>query len=184
MKMSKILMAGTVMALSASSVYAATQGLLEATSSATSDVTMDILEQVQINAVTDLALDNGDSTNTYVPNAGDVSATNTLCVHYNNGADVFLQIDSLNGAGSGYVLTDGTDNITYLVSVDFDASGTFAPHAEGANTSYVGMADTAANCGGGNDTAIKAFILDSGATLGVGNGTYTDTLTYTVTPNP
>ncbi|MFT7144590.1 MAG: hypothetical protein ACI9TY_001804 [Alphaproteobacteria bacterium] len=187
MKITKILMATTVLAFSAATVNAATQGLLDATSSGTALVTMDVLEQVQINAIADFTLDNGSggAANTYEPGAGDVSATTRICVHYNNSAQVTLTIESANpGGANGYRLTDGTDFIDYDVEVDEAASGTFLAHVEGAvPVAYNLMADPQANCGGGNDTDIRATVPDIGL-MAIANGTYTDTLTYTLAPNP
>lgn len=187
MKMSKILMSGAVLALGATTAHAASDGPLGATSSGTSDVQLIISEQVQITGLDDMNLDNGDTTNTYVPGGGNVSATTTFCVHYNNATGVDLTIDSLNGAGAGYLLDDGGGNqITYSLEVDEGADGGATGHAEAATIQYTGMADTTLLCGGGGteNNSIRTFVLDSGAPLGVPNGTYNDTLTFTIAPNP
>lgn len=185
MKMSKILMASAVLALGATTAHAATQGTLGATSSGTSDVQLIVAEQVQISGIDDMNLDNGDTTNTYVPTGGDVSATTAFCVHYNNATGVDLTISSATGAGAGYVMTDGSgNNITYQLEVDEGDDGGATPHAEAATIQYTTMASQTLNCGGSDNNSIRTFVTDSGAPLGVPNGTYNDTLTFLVAPNP
>lgn len=185
MKMSKILMAGAVIALGATTAHAATDGALDTTSIGTADISLIISELVQITGLDDMDLDNGDTTNTYSPGNGDVSDTTAFCVHYNNATGVNLQLDSTNGAGAGYLLDDGGGNqLTYVVEVDEGNDGGATPHAEAAVVAYAAMASTVLNCGGADNNSLETSIVDTGAPLGVPNGTYTDTLTFTVTPNP
>lgn len=183
--MSKILMAGAVMALGATTAHAASDGALAGTSVGTSDVQLIISEQVQITGIDDMDLDNGDTTNTYGPGSGDVSASTVFCVHYNNATGVDLTIDSLNGAGAGYVLDDGAANtLTYQLEVDEGDDGGATVHAEAATIQYAAMADNTLLCGGGENNSIRTFITDTGSPLPVPNGTYQDTLTFTIAPNP
>lgn len=187
MKMSKILMAGTLLALGATTAHAASDGGLAATSTGTSDVQLIVAERVQITGLTDLILDNGSggTANTYEPGSGDVSFTSTFCVHYNNATGVDLTINSTNGAGAGYILDDGSGNqITYQVEIDEGDDGGATAHAEAATIQYSAMASTTLNCGGTPNNNVRAFVLDSGSPLGVPNGTYQDTLSFIVAPNP
>lgn len=185
--MSKILMAGTLLALGATTAHAASDGGLAATSTGTSDVQLIVSERVQITNLQDLVLDNGSggTANTYEPTAGDVSFTSTFCVYYNNATGVDLTINSLNGAGTGYILDDGSGNqITYQVNIDEGDDGGATAHAEAATIQYTTMASNTLNCGGTDNNNVRAFVADTGAPLGVPNGTYTDTLSFIVAPNP
>lgn len=168
-----------------SNVWAATDGLLANTSSGTSDVQLIVQEQVQVENLIDIDLDNGDGFNIYVPGGGDVSGTNVFCVHYNNSTGVDLTLTSGNGAGAGYEMQDGSANaIPYLVEIDEGNDGGFTPHGDSATINYPNMADQVINCGGGNLNAIRVRVNDTGSPLGVPNGTYTDTISFLVAPNP
>lgn len=168
-----------------SNAFAASDGPLGATSSGTSDVQLIIQELVQVENLIDIDLDNGDGSNVYVPGSGDVSDTNIFCVHYNNGTGVDLTLSSNFGAGAGYEMQDGSANsIPYIVEIDEGNDGGFLLHADSSTVNYPNMADTVINCGGGTLNAIRIRVNDTGSPLGVPNGTYQDTITYLISPNP
>ena len=56
-------------------------------------------------------------------------------------------------------------------------------HAEAATVQYLTMGSTTLGCGGANNS-VRTFVADTGSPLGVPNGTYTDTLTLLLAPNP
>lgn len=184
MKITKILMATTVLAFSAASVNAATQGTAGGTSSGTSSVTMDVIEEVKISGLQDFVPDNGSGgrPNTYEPNQGDVSQTQTFCMYYNNGTDVTLQIDSANTPD--FRLTDGTEFIDYDVTIASEATATAVPHAEGVAVAYTFAAQQEDCVSTTSLPVLTVSIIDTFNALPVANGTYTDTMTYTLTPDP
>ncbi|MAI07604.1 MAG: hypothetical protein CMF61_01460 [Magnetococcales bacterium] len=168
-----------------SNAYASSDGGLASTSTGTSDVQLIVQELVQVENLVDIDFDNGDGSNVYVPNGGDVSGTNVFCVYYNNATGVDLTLSSTRGAGSGFVLEDGSANaIPYIVEIDEGNDGGFTPHADSATVNYPNMADLQPNCAGGTTNALRVRVNDTGSPLGVPNGTYTDTITYLIAPNP
>lgn len=183
--LSLMMMSAVSLYRKSSNAYAASDGALDATSVGTADVSLVIEELVQVEDLIDINLDNGDGFNIYVPGGGDVSGTNIFCVHYNNATGVDLTLTSTNGAGAGYQLEDGSSNaVAYNVEIDEGNDGGFTPHGDGSTINYPNMADQVINCGGGVLNAVRVVVADTGAPLGVPNGTYTDTITYLIAPNP
>ena len=179
--MKKLLLTTSALALASFGAQAANQGLTGPTSTGDLEVSMDIVEEVKVSNLADIALGQ------YVPGGGNLVGNSPACVHYNNATTYTIQFDSTNGAGAGFTLDDGAANtVPYTVEYDDTQGGGFISISDGVSANVDG-ADTANNddCAtlGSDNGDIRATVTDVGL-LGVPNGTYTDTLVVTVSPNP
>lgn len=175
MKMFKTLMVGAVATLSATSAFAATETGLGPTSTGTSLIELDVLEEVRINGLEDISLSQ------YVPGGGDITGTDDVCIYYNNGNDVQMTWTSANGS---FVLDNAGETIPYAVEFDISTTGTYSGVTYNTPATAVGAADTVNGCGGLFPSTYRVTVTDTGSPLGVSNGTYADTLQILVEPAP
>ena len=105
--------------LGASTVFAATQGSLDSTSTGSSDITITINDSVKITDVDDVAFPDYGASDTGAVNQGDA-----FCV-YRNGGDGY-SITASNPSGSEFALVGATDGdvlqYTVALSESDDAS--------------------------------------------------------------
>ncbi len=182
MKLMKLLSATCAGVMAAASAQAATQGIAGPTSTGTLAVTMDILEEVKISNLADIALGQ------YVPGGGDLTGTSPVCVYYNNANQYDITPTSANSAGPGYQLNLGADNVAYTGEFQNDRVGAGAFTAFNETTVYtVNTATTTDDdCVTATDSTstLRVRVTDTGSPLPVANGSYSDTITLVVVPNP
>ena len=183
MKLNRLLSAAAVAVTAAGAAHAATQGALGATSTGTITVTMDILEQVKVSNLADIALGQ------YVPGGGDLTGSSDVCVHYNNATNYDLTLSSANSAGPGFQLANAGNFVTYAVDYTTKTTaggGATAAHIEAATVQYDDADPNADDCVilTGPTSTLDVTVTDTGTTLGVPNGTYSDVITLVVAPKP
>ncbi len=168
--------------MAAASAQAATQGVAGQTSTGTLAVTMDVLEEVKVSNLIDMNLAQ------YVPGGGDVVGTSPACVFYNNATQYDITATSANSAGPGYQMNLGANNIPYGLEYRNDALGAGAYSNMNETVTYTVTTATTTDddciTAGGDTSDIRVTVTDTGSPLGVPNGTYTDTITFVVQPNP
>ncbi|MDE0723937.1 MAG: hypothetical protein OSB62_04475 [Alphaproteobacteria bacterium] len=166
----------------AASAQAATQGIAGVTSTGTLVVTMDVLEEVKVSNLADVVLAQ------YVPGGGDVIGTSGACIYYNNANQYDITATSANSAGPGYQMNLGANNIVYGLEYQNDTLGAGAYSALNETVTYTVTTATGTDddcvTAGGDTSDIRVTVTDTGAPLGVPNGTYTDTITFVIVPNP
>jgi len=182
MKFMKLLSATCAGVMAAASAQAATQGTAGPTSTGTIAVTMDILEEVKISNLVDIALGQ------YVPGGGNLTGSTPVCVYYNNATQYDIAPTSANSAGPGYQLNLGADNVAYGAEYQNDrlGAGAFTAFDDGSTYTVNTATTTDDDCvtATGDTSTIRVTVTDTGSPLGVANGSYSDTITLVVTPNP
>ncbi len=182
MKLMKLLSATCAGVMAAASAQAATQGIAGPTSTGTLVVTMDVLEEVKISNLVDIPLTQ------YVPGGGNITGSSPVCVYYNNATQYDITPTSANSAGPGYQMILGADVIPYAVEYQNDALGAGAYSAMNETTVYTVNTATSVDddcvTATGDTSDLRVTVTDTGSPLGVANGTYTDTITLVVVPNP
>ena len=159
----------------AGNAFAATQGSLGGTSEGTIDVSVEVVDQIQISGLVDI-------TGPYVP-GNDFVGSSPACVFRNGTTGEFdVTVSSQNGTGTDFRLNDTGTFVTYDVTFNDGTSGAIdMDHAVLDNTSFDNASNVNPTCGGSAQSTIEITVPD--ANLGaVGAGTYADTLTILVAP--
>lgn len=153
-------------------VWAANQGSLGATSTGDLTISMTTEDQIQISNLEDIALADSGS--------GDFSGTSPACI-YRNGTGAYTLTASGSGVANAFTISDGgANNLAYDITYD-DGTGA---QTLAAATALVGRtnADTASKtCASGNNGTISINVA-AASVLAVPAGTYTGSLTLTVSP--
>jgi len=172
-RLAPVCLAGSL-AFGGAALAATVDGNVGPTSSGTLDVTMNVPALALI--------ENLDSISVNWSNA-DVSGQDTFCIWSTTGG-YNVTVDSLNGAGSGFVAVDGANSLTYSVVFNDDTDPTTGTAMnDGDNLASLATLDTSFPPGCAGDNAVLEVTfpytgnLDSAA-----QGTYTDTMTLTVSP--
>ena len=164
---------GATLATVATSGFAATQGSTGFTSTGDLLITLGVVDEVRISALSDISLGNF---------AGvDVSGTSPACV-YRSGLTGNYNITATgSGAANAFALTDGTNTVSYSVTYD-DGSGATAL-ASGVALGASNATSVDDNCAtlGANNGTIEVTVAAVDAT-GLPASTYTGTLTLLVAP--
>ncbi|TVS17016.1 MAG: hypothetical protein EA417_08460 [Gammaproteobacteria bacterium] len=153
----------------AGTAYGATQGTLGADSTGTLDVTVSIEDRVQISALNDIPLGTYSGT-------GPLNGSDDFCV-YRNGTGLYsLQVVGSENTGPGGVfrLTNGTDFITYSVSVND------SPLLDGEDVDGTGSS-TSVVCGGSTNANLGVEVAE-GDLQSAPSGNYSDRITLVVSP--
>ena len=183
--MKKLLIATACSAvLATSAAHAAlVQGTPGQQSTGSFDVSMQILETVNVSNLDNLAM------GIYV-NGTDMSTTGQFCTYYNNAATVGLTFTSLNGTGGLFAATDGTTPLPYTLALDIDGGALDDNFAQTVNSgtpiaSIPAYSTAQDNCATGTaDTVGIQAVMLSTDIAGNSNGTYTDTVTVVADPQP
>ncbi len=165
-----LLVAAISLTGSSFTAFAATDGLLAATSSGTSDVTIIKENVVQITNVADLDL------GTHSSLAADMSANDDVCV-FNSTAAYKVTVNSGYGV---YELRDGTEAIPYTVNWKAGTNAAVAMTHGTANTGNLGDR-TSPNCGGGTNANFEVTVASADFNAAL-PGTYEDTITLMIEP--
>ena len=176
------LFATTFLAMGAAGVVtsmAATQGATGGTSSGDLVVSLIIDNKLKVSNLDDTALGTFTGAN--------LTATETICVFYNQTAPYQVVIDSNDNPGT-FELSDGVNNIAYSMTYD-DTNGAAAVTAgvaltnrdSNGNDTATGANDDCATVGADNAT-IEFTALATDIT-GNPNGTYSETIDITVSPS-
>jgi hypothetical protein len=169
----KALAAAAFATFAASKAFAATQGILGATSQGTLDITLTIDPLVQISALDDIAL------GTYTGGAN-MTGADDLCVYSNTGGYDITATG--NGAGQAFELLGSSANIPYTVEWATTAgAGTGASLTTGTPLTGQSGAFTTPNCNGG-DNAQVIVTVDSTDLAAAPADNYTGVLTLLVAP--
>jgi hypothetical protein len=161
-----------IIATPATSVLAANQGNLGATSSGDLAITMTTEDQIQISNLEDIALADGGS--------GDFTGSSPACI-YRNGTGAYTLTAAGSGADNAFTLSNGgADSLAYTLTYD-DGTGA-QTLATGTALSGRTGADTASKtCASGNNGNIDVTVAAANINS-VPAGTYTGTLVLTVSP--
>ena len=177
------LFATTFLAVGAAGVatsMAATQGTTGPTSSGDLVVSLIVDNKLKVSNLDDTAL------GTFA--GADLSATETICVYFNQDAPYQITFDSNDTPGT-FELSDGVNNIPYSFTYD---DGTNGATAVVAGTPLTGrdLANNNATTGADDDCATIAadngtidFTALATDITGNPNGTYSETLNITVAPS-
>ena len=177
------LFATTFLAVGAAGVatsMAATQGTTGPTSSGDLIVSLVVDNKLKVSNLDDTAL------GTFA--GADLSATETICVYYNQDAPYQITFDSNDTPGT-FELSDGVNNIPYSFTYD---DGTNGATAVVAGTPLTGRDLANNNAATGADDDCATIAADNGSIdftalatdiTGNPNGTYSETLNITVAPS-
>ncbi len=162
----------TAIAIIGNSAFAANQGALGGTSSGDLTISMTTEDQIQISNLEDIALADSGS--------GDFVGNSSACI-YRNGTGAYTLTAIGSGASNAYTLSDGsTNSLAYALTYD-DGTGAQTMSAAAALTGRINADTASKSCASGNngsiDVTVAAADLDA-----VPAGTYTGTLTLTVSP--
>ena len=183
MTIKNTLFATTFLAVGAAGVatsMAATQGTTGPTSSGDLVVSLIVDNKLKVSNLDDTAL------GTFA--GADLSATETICVYFNQDAPYQITFDSNDTPGT-FELSDGVNNIPYSFTYD---DGTNGATAVVAGTPLTGrdLANNNATTGADDDCATIAadngtldFTALATDITGNPNGTYSETLNITVAPS-
>jgi hypothetical protein len=184
--MKKLVLAiGAISMMSTGVALAATDGAIGLSSTGTVDISVNKGNVVRVSALVDFI------TPVWSVGDGDINQTQNVCVYANNaGGDYQVRLTSGNALGPQWRLSNGLgDFIAYAVAWVDSAGGTFAGSTAGPGFGSGVLSVNQDNgdqndpdCGGG-PTATLALEILSGNLTPAPNGSYTDTLTVTVTPN-
>ena len=177
------LFATTFLAMGAAGVVtsmAATQGATGGTSSGDLVVSLIIDNKLKVSNLDDTALGTFAGAN--------LTATETICVYYNQTAPYQILFDSNDNPGT-FELSDGVNNIPYSFTYDDGTNGAAAITAgvaltnrnSGGNDAATGANDDCGTLGADNGTI--AFTAAAVDITGNPNGTYSETLDITVSPS-
>ncbi len=174
-KINKIAAAFAMTSMLASApVMAASDGTLGATSSGSTDISVQIVDMVKVTGLDNIAL--GSYTGT-----GDLTGTTDYCVYRNGGGAYQVTLTSTTGALS--VSDGGTNNIGFSVLIDDDNDATAGGESLGYNSaSLVSMAGASAADCGGSDNAQMHFTFAEADLQAAKSATYNATLTVLVEP--
>jgi hypothetical protein len=175
-RLAPVCLAGSL-AFGGAALAATVDGTVGPTSSGTLDVTMNVPALALIENLDPIVL-NWSST--------DVTGQDTFCIWSTTGG-YNITVDSQNGAGGGFVAADGAANLTYSVIFNDDTDPTTGTAVtDGVNlstTPSLATADSSFPPGCAADNAVLQVTFPySGNLDSAAQGTYTDTMTLTVSP--
>ena len=183
MTIKNTLFATTFLAVGAAGVatsMAATQGVTGPTSSGDLVVSLIVDNKLKVSNLDDTAL------GTFA--GADLSATETICVYFNQDAPYQITFDSNDTPGT-FELSDGVNNIPYSFTYDDGVNGATAVVA-GTPLTGRDLANNNATTGADDDCATIAadngtldFTALATDITGNPNGTYSETLNITVAPS-
>lgn len=189
--MKKLAFAAATAVLAVSSpAFAATDGALSTTSSTgTVQLNVNIPKMVRVSGLNDLTINVTPAMLTE-PYFSREDATDTFCVYSNNGADGAYSMAVSANAGPGgdtpFALTGTGGSLPYAIWTSDNVGSQFKSFRfNGSNTSYISNGDgagrrTTLDCSGlGDNASIKFGVKDSNL-IAAQAGTYTDTVTVTV----
>jgi len=172
-RVGKGLAIAAVATLAAGNAFAATQGILGATSEGSLEITLTIEPLVQISALNDIAL------GTYA-GGGNMSGADDLCVYSNTGGYEITATG--NGAGGAFELIGTAVNLPYTVQWATSAgAGSGNAMTAGAPLGGQGGTFTTPDCGA-SDNAQVIVAVDSTDLASAPTGNYTGVLTLLVAP--
>ncbi len=156
---------------------ATADGALAATSIGTTDVTVTIADRVQVSNLDTIVL------GTYL-GSGTLVGTDDMCIYRSSTGAYDIQLDSANaGAASEFRLAAGLNFIVYQLQFDDDSDaavgGTIVLDGDSVTNQAGHASDT--TCGAVDNAEIRVFITEANLQAAVA-GSYTDTVTLTVTP--
>jgi len=171
-KIIKNIAATTALAAITLPLWAANQGTLGATSTGDLTISMTTENQISITNLQDIALaDNG---------SGDFTGASPACV-YRNGTGSYTITASGSGPANAFTLTDGSSNtLPYTVTYD-DGTGAQTMAAATALTGRINADTSSKTCANGDNGNIAVSVASTDVAA-VPAGTYTGTLTLTVSP--
>lgn len=165
------ILTAAVVALSAPA-WAANQGSLSATSSGDLTISMTTEDQIQISNLEDIALADSGS--------GDFAGASPACI-YRNGTGSYTLTASGSGDANAFTISDGgANNLSYDITYD-DGTGAQALAAGNALAGRTNADTASKTCAGGNNGSISINIAAADVSA-VPAGTYTGSLTLTVSP--
>ena len=170
--------------LSASPVWAATQGTLGATSTGTVNISITKSVQTQISDLSDMTLSN------WSVGDGAVTLFSNACIYSSTGS--YKVTATGNGAGNAFNVASGSNVLPYTVTWNAGGQGNLANTGTSLvtnvqSTNFANANTSSANCSGGgpaNDTArvvvsITQANMDAASSS---NTPYTGTLTMLISP--
>ena len=155
--------------------WAATDGMFDATSSGSVDISLTIADKVKISNLSDIALtDDGN---------GNFVGTSTACV-YRNGSGAYSMTATGSGTASAFTIAEGGGGgatLAYAVTYD-DGGGAEALTASVALGSLADANTTEDDCStAGNNGTVSVNVASADASSAVA-GAYVGTLTLVVAP--
>ena len=173
--LNKKLIAGVAFAAFVSPAFGASDGTLGATSSGTSDITLEIADRVQITSVEDITLGAWGG-------SGDMVGTTEFCVYRSGGDDYAVTLTADTGAFQvGSVTT--LDNIAFSVRVDDDLDASDGESLSYNTQSAVALAGSSSlTCGGGDNAEVEVTFAEAALQAASTANDYQATITILVEP--
>ncbi|MDZ7685208.1 MAG: hypothetical protein U5O39_09610 [Gammaproteobacteria bacterium] len=158
----------------AGSAMAASDGSLGADSTGTSDISLEIVDRVQISNMKDITIPAYSGT-------GDLSPDTTFCVYRNGGDDykVTLTTDT-----TGFQLESGGtgDAVPFTAKVDDDLDATDGEAVTDANPSSALSGSVSVTCGGSDNASIALNMTEADLQAASSGNDYQSTMTVFVEP--
>ncbi len=168
----RIAIGGAILAMTSTTVYAATQGTTGFTSTGDLLITVTVSDEVKISNLVDIDLGG------FV--GVDLTGTSPACIYRNTGTTYNLTATG-SGPANAFQLTDGTDVVAYTVEYD-DGTG-FSSMATGvalgADNAEVANDDCVT---AGSDNGSIQVTVAAAVAAALPAATYTGTLTLLVAP--
>lgn len=176
LKTSAAVVAFAMSLVASQSALAATDGTVGATSTGTSNISVNVPDLIRISGLADLALGS-------YSGSGDMSGADDICVYTNKAPGNYFVTASGSGAANAFTITNGTNTIAYNVFFNDTtgtsgevslASGVKSAQQTGANT-------TSASCGGSSSANFHVVVPEANIQAAPA-GSYSGTLTLVVEP--
>jgi len=113
---------------------------------------------------------------------GDITHTDDVCIYANSAAGYNVAATSTNGAFN-LSSADNTHNLPYALDWNDGAADEALAYGVTTTNNFTNASRVSANCGGGDNSALKLTILATDLQQAPGvDSAYIDTVTITVTP--
>ncbi len=159
----------------AMNAMAASDGSLGSDSNGTTDVTLEIVDRVQISNMKDIALGS-------YSGSGDMNNSASFCVYRNGGDDYAVTLTVDTGA---FAVDSGTtgDSIAFTARIDDDldaSDGEVLTYNTASTVALAGSVST--TCGGGDNASLAVSFAEANLQAASSANDYGATVTVLVTP--
>lgn len=162
-------------AVFATQAIAAQNGTLGSDSTGMSDISLDILDRVQITGVTDIDLGIFDGTN-------GMTGSTAFCV-YRSGGDNYTMTITTQGGQLQVASAIALDSIGFTVKVDGDIDASNGEAITyGISTSNLFTGSSVINCGGANNASLEVSFAAADLLVATAATDYTATVVILVQP--
>ena len=165
-------MSAAIFIVDVSVAFAATPGTTGFTSTGSIGISLTVLDDVKISNLADIPL-------TF--SGADVSGTSSACVYRYGDTGLYDVTGMGSGAGNTYILTDGTNTVTY--DVEFDDGSGFSSLVSGVAMASENATNVDDDCATGGNNALIQVSIEAESVPVLPTTTYTGTLMLLLAPH-